>query len=75
MSIAYIRKTYGLSVKVGDQVVIRKGAGTSFDGMQGKILRARGQYLVVKGETWRGSFHPGDIEQIQPSTKGESTNG
>lgn len=62
MSIEYIRKTYGLPVKVGQQVRIRKGAGTWFDGFKGKVLRARGQYVVVKGETWRGNFHPGDIE-------------
>lgn len=61
MSIEYIRKTYGLSVKVGQQVSIRKGAGTWFDGLVGKVLRAQGPYIVVKGSTWRGNFHPGDI--------------
>ena len=62
MSIAYIRKTYALPVKVGMEVGIRQGAGTWFDGMRGKVLRAHGQYLVVAGATWRGNFHPGDIE-------------
>ncbi|ADU99400.1 hypothetical protein [Alicycliphilus denitrificans] len=68
MSIDYIRKTYGLTVKVGDQVSIRKGAGTWFDGLHGKLLRAQGQYLVVAGETWRGNFHPADVEPIQKDT-------
>jgi len=62
VTIAYIRKTYGLPVKVGMEVRIRAGAGTSFDGKPGKVLRASGQYVVVKGETWRASFHPLDIE-------------
>lgn len=64
MSIAYIRKTYGLSVKVGQQVRIRKGAGTWFDGLTGKLLRAKGQYIVVAGSSWRGNFHPADVEPI-----------
>lgn len=62
MSIEYIRKTYGIPVRVGMAVRIRKGAGSWFDGMAGKVLRAQGQYVVVKGETWRGNFHPADIE-------------
>jgi len=61
MSIAYIRKTYGLAHKVGDQVSIRPDAGTRFDGCKGRLVRARGQYLVIKGDTWRGTFHPGDV--------------
>lgn len=64
MSIAYIRKTYGLSVKVGQQVRIRKGAGTWFDGLTGKLLRAKGQYIVVAGSSWSGNFHPADVEPI-----------
>jgi hypothetical protein len=62
MSMDYIRKAYGIPVKVGMEVRIRKGAGSWFDGMTGKVLRAQGQYVVVKGETWRGNFHPADIE-------------
>lgn len=62
MSIDYIRKNYGCSLKVGEQVRIRKGAGTRLDGLEGKLLRARGQYLVVAGATWRGDFHPADVE-------------
>ena len=65
MSIDYIRKTYGVPYKVGAQVRIRKGAGTWFDGLTGKLLRVRGQYLVVAGETWRGNFHPGDVERLE----------
>lgn len=62
MSIEYIRKTYGLAVKIGDWVTVRKGAGSVFDGRPCKIIRADGPYLVLKGATWRGKFHPGDIE-------------
>ncbi|AVS91428.1 hypothetical protein C8246_05980 [Paracidovorax avenae] len=69
MSIDYIRKTYGCQHKVGDQVAIRRGAGTSMDGMSGKLLRARGQYLVVQGSTWKGSFHPADVV-AQPAQEG-----
>lgn len=64
MGMEYIRKTYGLSVKVGQEVRIRKGADTWFDGMTGRVLRAQGPYVVVKGKTWRGNFHPADIETI-----------
>lgn len=75
MTIAYIRKTYGVDVKVGQPVRIRPGHFMS--GQIGKLLRARGQYLVVKGETWRGNFHPGDVEPIDPAphpskSKGET---
>lgn len=68
MSIDFIRRTYNLPVKVGERVRIRKGAKTWFDGMEGKLLRAKGQYLVVAGETWRGNFHPADIEPVETST-------
>ena len=61
MSIEYIRKTYGCQHKIGDQVAIRVGAGTRLDGLRGKLTRARGAYLIVKGETWRGTFHPSDV--------------
>lgn len=67
MSIEYIRKTYGCSHKIGDQVTIRKGAGSSMDGMTGKLVRARGAYLVIRGETWRGNFHPADVLDIVPA--------
>ncbi len=62
MSIAYIRKTYNLPIKVGMEVRIRVGAGSWFDGMTGTVLRAKGQYVIVRGSSWRGNFHPGDIE-------------
>jgi len=67
MSIDYIRKTYGCAHKIGDQVTIRKGAGSSMDGMTGKLVRARGAYLVIRGETWRGTFHPADVLAIVPA--------
>lgn len=64
MSIAYIRKTYGVDFKVGQQVRIRRGKELFMGGQIGKLLRARGQYLVVKGEHWEGQFHPGDVEAL-----------
>jgi len=65
MSIAYIRETYGTHLKIGERVRIRKGAGTWFDGQEGKLIRAHGAYLVVRGSTWRGNFHPADVESIE----------
>lgn len=61
MSIEYIRKTYDCKHKIGDQVSIRVGAGTQMDGRTGKLTRARGAYLIVRGDTWRGTFHPDDV--------------
>jgi len=61
MSIDYIRKTYGLAVKVGQSVKIRPGCGSPMDGFTGQIIRAQGAYLVVRGATWRGNFHPADV--------------
>lgn len=61
MSIEYIRKTYECTLKIGDQVTIRKGAGSWFDGMTGKLISTKSAYLVVRGETWRGNFHPDDV--------------
>lgn len=68
MSIDYIRKTYGLTLKIGEQVQIRRGAGTRLDGRRGKLTRANGAYLVVVGDTWRGTFHPADVQQISKDT-------
>lgn len=67
MSIDYIRKTYGCAHKIGDQVTIRKGAGSRFDGMTGKLIATRSAYLVVKGKTWRGNFHPDDVLAFVPA--------
>lgn len=67
MSIAYIRKTYGVPFKVGQQVQIRRGKELFMGGQIGKLLRARGAYLVVRGATWQGQFHPGDVEAIAAS--------
>lgn len=61
MSIEYIRRHYGCNHKIGDTVQIRPGAGTLVDGRTGRLLRARGAYLTVKGETWKGDFHPADV--------------
>lgn len=63
MSIDYIRKTYSVPFKIGDTVSIRKGCGSPLDGLTGKLVRAKGSYLEVKGKTWRGTFHPADVEQ------------
>jgi hypothetical protein len=62
VSIEYIRKTYGLPVKVGMIVRIRKGACLVGNSLIGKVLRAKGEYVVVKGDTWHGYFRPADIE-------------
>ena len=61
MSINYIRETYGISLKIGDAVSIRLGCGSPLDGLTGKLVRARGGYLVVNGPTWSGTFHPADV--------------
>ena len=65
MSIDYIRKMYGCNHKIGDQVKIRQGAGTWFDGMTGKLIATRAAYFVVKGKTWRGNFHPDDVVEVE----------
>lgn len=62
MSIAYIRKTYGVDFKIGDTVKIKYGACAMLGGRIGKLVRAQGSYLVVKGPGWGGNFHPSDIE-------------
>ena len=69
MSIAYIRKTYGVAFKIGDTVSIRKGCGSPMDGLTGKLVSAKGSYLSVKGKTWRGSFHPSNVEQVTTGVK------
>lgn len=68
MSIDYIRKTYGCTHKVDDTVQIRVGAGTSMDGQTGKLLRAKGAYLVVAGSSWKGNFHPADVVAAKEPT-------
>jgi hypothetical protein len=71
VSIDYIRKAYGLDLKVGEQVRIKPGCGAASAGKRGKLVRARGQYLVVKGNGWDGHFHPGDVERAAcDTTKG-----
>lgn len=63
----YIRKTYGIDLKVGERVKIRRGAGTGMDGQEGKLLRSRGSSLVVKSNHWKGSFHPFDVQRATKS--------
>ena len=69
MSMAYIRKAYGLDLKAGERVQIRRGAGTGMDGQEGKLLRARGSYLVVKAKHWKGAFHPSDVQRATQAAK------
>lgn len=64
MSIAYIRKAYGVPFKVGQLVRIRDDKELFMRGKTGKLLRAKNQYLEVKGDGWWGQFHPGDVEAI-----------
>jgi len=63
MSIDYVRKFYGVDFKIGDQVQIKPGAGSLVDGCIGKLTSARGARLVVKGRTWKGCFHPADVQR------------
>lgn len=67
MSMDYIRKTYGIDLKVGERVQIRRGADTWMDGQEGKLIRARGPYLVVKAKHWMGAFHPFDVQRATKS--------
>lgn len=68
MSIDNIRRTCGLDIKVGMNVRIRNSAKSWFAGLSGKVLRAESGYVVVKGATWRGNFHPADIETAAPAS-------
>ena len=68
MSIAYIRKTYGVDFKIGQQVRIRPGAVSLCDGRTGKLVRARGQYLIVRGDGWGGNYHPADVLPAEKAT-------
>ena len=63
MSIEYIRKFYSVDFKIGDQVQIRPGAGSLVDGCIGTLTSARNAHLVVKGSTWKGTFHPSDVQR------------
>lgn len=66
MSIAYIRRAYGVDFKIGQMVRVRPGAGSPTDGCTGKLVRARGHYLVVRGEGWVGNYHPSDVLPATP---------
>jgi ribosomal protein L21E len=66
MSIDYIRKTYSVDFKVGQQVRIKPGCASRFQGRVGKLISARGAYLKVTGEGgWGGQFHPLDVEHVK----------
>lgn len=67
MSIAYIRKFYGLDFKIGQMVQIKKGASELLGVRTGKLVAAKGQYLTVRGDGWAGDFHPNDIEHVGQS--------
>lgn len=66
MSMDYIRKTYGIDLKSGEMVRVKKGSNTPVGGQVGKLIRSNGQYLKVIGSTWRGNFHPLDVERVEP---------
>lgn len=57
MSMDYIRKTYGLTVKVGDRVAYTGGTKPLY----GTVCGARGAYLRVRADGQKRSwlFHPG----------------
>ncbi len=65
MSIEYIRKHYGCSHKIGDQVKIRNSPELFKRGQVGKLIRAKGSYLTVKGASWCGNFHPNDVLPVE----------
>lgn len=75
MSIAYIRKIYSVPFKVGQQVQIRNGEELFMRGQTGKLLRTQGPYLVVKGATWKGNFHPWDVEPVAAASQAPGAGG
>lgn len=69
MSIAYIRRFYGVDFKIGQMVHIKKGASELLGVRIGKLVAAKGQYLTVRGDGWGGNFHPSDIEHTAIAQK------
>lgn len=65
MSIDYIRKTYSVDFKIGQQVRIRPGCASRFGGCNGKLIGTRNIYLRVRGNGWVGLFYPLDVEHLQ----------
>lgn len=70
MNIDYIRKTYSVDFKIGQQVRIRPGCASRFNGRVGKLTRARDAYLKIKGDGWGGLFHPLDVEHVKEDSHG-----
>lgn len=68
MSIDYIRKTYSVDFKIGQQVRIKQACGSPFSGRVGKLTWATSAYLNVKGDGWGGLFHPLDVEHVEEPT-------
>lgn len=68
MSMDYIRKTYGLDLKAGEMVRVKKGLNSLVGGQVGKLIRSNGHYLKVIGSTWRGNFHPLEVERVAPES-------
>lgn len=74
MSMAYIRKTYGVPAKRG--MAVRPKVGPR-QGQKGVIRRAKHGYLVVTDTPgkygWWGIFHPTDLDYLdaaqQPGTE------
>lgn len=66
MSIAYIRKAYGVDFKVGERLQIKPDAGGRLAGRTGKVTGTRNHYLRVKGENWEGLFHPTSLQRPAP---------
>ena len=62
MSISYIRTHYGVPFKIGDWLRIKPGASELLGVRTGKLVRAKGAYLTIKGSGWAGNFHPMDVE-------------
>jgi aminoglycoside phosphotransferase (APT) family kinase protein len=61
MTMAYIRKTYGVPAKRGVRVRVKTQDGWS----SATITCAKGQYLVVRPDAWpnaRPKFHPDDVD-------------
>lgn len=70
MSMAYIRKTYGVPAKRGGRVVAVDGLGRK---THGTITGAQGPYLRIRLDGWGYSqnFHPTDnIEYLQAAQSG-----
>lgn len=70
MSMAYIRKTYGLTVKCGDRVEYTGGTAPQ----AGIVTGASGAHLMVRLDDRRDSapFHPTWELKVLPRATGEA---